>query len=65
MSATIAPVRALVSLALHPKRLLGLLAGLLGAFVYVWIAAVRAVPGVEARKAAAREAWRTRERARP
>jgi hypothetical protein len=65
MSATIAPVRALLSLALHPKRLLGLLAGLLGAFVYVWIAAVRAVPGVEARKAASREAWRTRERARP
>jgi hypothetical protein len=65
MSATIAHVRALLSLALHPKRLLGLFAGLVGAFVYVWIAAVRAVPGVRARKSAARDAWRARERTRP
>jgi hypothetical protein len=64
MSATIALVRALLSLALHPKRVLGVLAGLVGALAYVWIAAVRAVPGVRARKTAARDAWRSRERTR-
>jgi hypothetical protein len=47
---------------LHPKRLLAVLAGVLGALVYVWFAAVRAVPGVRRRKAAARERWRNRER---
>jgi hypothetical protein len=65
MSATIARVRALLYLALNPKRLLQLIAGLVGAAVYVWFAAVRAVPGVEERKAAARAAWRGRERNRP
>ena len=65
MSATIARVRALLSLALHPKRLLALIGGVLGFVVYVWIAAVRAVPGVRARKTAARRAWRTRERKQP
>ena len=65
MSATIARVRALLCLALNPKRLLQLTAGLVGAALYVWFAAVRAVPGVEERKAAARETWRRRERTRP
>jgi hypothetical protein len=65
MSATIARVRALLYLALHPVQLLKLIAGVLGAGVYVWFAAVRAVPGVKQRKAAAREAWRTRERKYP
>ena len=65
MSATIARVRALLYFALNPKRLLQLIAGLVGAALYVWFAAVRAVPGVEARKAAAREAWRRRARKRP
>jgi hypothetical protein len=65
MSATIARVRALLFLALHPKRLLTLIAGVLGAALYVWIAAVRAVPSVRERKAAARRAWRERERKRP
>ncbi len=65
MSATIARVQALLSLALHPKRLLALLAGLVGAFIYVWIAAVRAVPAVQERKTAWRRAWRGRERTRP
>ena len=65
MSATIARVRALLSLALHPKRLLKLLAGVLAFAVYVWFAAVRAVPGVNERKAAARRAWRERPRKRP
>jgi hypothetical protein len=64
MSATIARVRALLYLALNPKRLLTLLAGSVGAALYIWVAAVRAVPGVRERKAAAREAWRTRERKR-
>ncbi len=50
MSATIARVRALLSLALHPKRLLALIAGAIGFAVYVWVAAVRAVPGVKERK---------------
>jgi hypothetical protein len=65
MSATIARVRALLYLALHPKRLLKLVAGLVAFAVYVWFAAVRAVPGVEERKTAARKAWRERPRKRP
>jgi hypothetical protein len=65
MSATIARVRALLYLALNPKRLFQLIAGLVGAALYVWFAAVRAVPGVEERKAARREAWRRRKRNRP
>jgi hypothetical protein len=65
MSATIARVRALLSLGLRPRRLLGTIGGILGAVVYVWFAAVRAVPGVRERKTAARRAWRARERTRP
>jgi len=65
MSATIARVRALLYFALHPARLLKLIGGVLGTAVYVWFAAVRAVAGVKERKAAAREAWRTRERKYP
>jgi hypothetical protein len=65
MSATIARVRALLYVALRPKRLLALIAGALGFAVYVWVAAVRAVPGVRERKIAARKAWRLRERKRP
>ena len=65
MSATIARVRALLFVVLHPKRLLALLGALLGAFLYVWIAAVRAVPGVRERKTAWRRKWRERERTRP
>jgi hypothetical protein len=65
MSTTIARVRALLYFALNPKRLLQLIAGLVGAALYVWFAAVRAVPGVEERKAATREAWRRRGRKRP
>jgi hypothetical protein len=34
------------------------LAALLGTFAYIWVAAVRAVPGVRRRKAAARAARR-------
>lgn len=65
MSATIARVRALLFLALHPKRLLTAIAGVIGATLYVWFAAVRAVPAVRERKAAARRAWKARERTRP
>ena len=65
MSATIACVRALLYFALHPARLIKLIAGVAGAVVYVWVAAVRAVPGVRERKTAARVAWRERERKRP
>lgn len=65
MSATIARVRALLFLALHPKRLLTAIAGVIGATLYVWFAAVRAVPAVRERKAATRRAWKARERTRP
>jgi hypothetical protein len=65
MSATIARVRALLSLALHPKRLLALIGGVLGAVAYVWIAAVRAVPAVRERKTELRRAWLARERKYP
>jgi hypothetical protein len=49
---------------LHPLRLLKLLAGLLAFLVYVWFAAVRAVPDVKRRKAAIREYWLARHAAR-
>lgn len=65
MSATVFPVRGFLTIVLHPRRLLGLLAAFAGTVVYVWFAAVRAVPGVRRRKAAAREAWRQRERRHP
>jgi hypothetical protein len=65
MSATIALVRALLFLALHPRRLLAVLGGAVGLMLYVWVAAVRAVPGVRERKAEFRRAWRERERKRP
>ncbi len=65
MSATIARVRALLSLALHPKRLLALLAGSVGFAAYVWVAAVHSVPRVKERKAAFRKAWRERDRKYP
>jgi hypothetical protein len=65
MSATIARVPALLSLALHPKRLLALVGGLIGALLYVWVAAVRAVPGVRERKTRWRQAWQARQRRYP
>lgn len=65
MSVTIARVRALLYFGLHPKRLLTLIGGILGALLYVWFAAVRAAPGVRERRAAARRAWQTRVRKRP
>ncbi|HET9723185.1 MAG TPA: hypothetical protein VFR44_05005 [Actinomycetota bacterium] len=58
-------MRALLYLALHPKRLLMSIAAIVGAVLYVWVAAVRAVPGVRDRKTAARKAWRERGRKRP
>ena len=63
MSVTIAGVRGVLYLLLHPKRLLTLVAALLGSVAYVWVAAVRAVPGVKERKEAARRSWRERDRA--
>jgi hypothetical protein len=65
MSATIASVRGVLFFVLRPKRLLALVASVIGAFLYVWFAAVRAVPNVKRRKAAAREAWRNRSRRVP
>jgi len=60
MSASIASVRGLLFVLLRPKQFLRLLGGSLVALLYVWYAAVRAVPGVKRRKAALR---RERERA--
>ena len=62
MSATIAEVRGVLFLVLHPKRLLTLFAALLAFLAYVWIAAVRFVPAVRRRKAAKRAAWQARPR---
>jgi hypothetical protein len=62
MSATIAQVRGVLFLLLHPKRVLALIGSVLAFTLYVWFAAVRAVPGVRRRKAAARRAWQTRAR---
>src|SRR3989304_5539384 len=45
MSATVGRVRGVLFFVLHPRRLLALVAGLTGAVLYVWYAAVRAVPG--------------------
>jgi hypothetical protein len=41
-----------------PKRILALAAAVLGTVLYVWVAAVRAVPRVKRRKAASRAARR-------
>ena len=65
MSATIARVRALLFLALHPKRLLALIGGLIGGLLYVWVAAVRAIPRVQERKTAQRRIWQARRRKYP
>ena len=62
MSVTIVGVRGVIYVLLHPKRLLTLLTTLVGLVLYVWVAAVRAVPGVRKRKEAARRAWRLRDR---
>jgi hypothetical protein len=64
MSATIAAVPGVLLYLLHPKRLLAVVAGLFGGVAYLWIASVRAVPGVRRRKAAWRAAWRARPRRR-
>jgi hypothetical protein len=67
MSASVGRVRGVLFLLLHPKRLLALIAAFVTAILYVWIAAVHAVPGVRRRKAALRQArrQRARERERP
>jgi hypothetical protein len=60
MSARLARVQRVLSLLLHPKKLLALVGLLIGTVGYVWIAAVRAVPGVRRRKASMRAAWKRR-----
>ena len=54
MSASVRRVRWLVLILTKPKRALAIFASLLGVVLYVWFAAVRAVPGVRARKRAFR-----------
>jgi hypothetical protein len=56
MSASIASVRGLLLVLGKPGRILSIFAALLGAIVYIWYAAVRAVPRVRRRKAASRTA---------
>lgn len=56
MSATVRRVRAALFLITNPKRVLAILLSAIGAFLYLWFAAVRAVPGVKRRKAAVRAA---------
>jgi len=53
-----------LSLLLHPMRLVKLVLGLFAFLVYVWFAAVRALPNVKRRKAAMRAEWRARHLAR-
>ncbi|HEY4620441.1 MAG TPA: hypothetical protein VIG93_01975 [Gaiellaceae bacterium] len=53
-------MRGLLFVVRRPKQVLAMLGGSLVALLYVWYAAVRAVPGVRRRKAALR---RERERA--
>jgi hypothetical protein len=62
MSATIARVPGVLLFFLHPKRVLTLIAGFFAGVAYVWVASVRAVPGVRLRKAARRAAWQARAR---
>jgi hypothetical protein len=61
MSASVEWVRVVVLLLTRPKRLLAIASSVLVAVLYVWVAAVRAVPAVKARKAALRakrmKAW--------
>jgi hypothetical protein len=65
MSLTIVRVRGVLYVILHPRRLLTILLATVGALLYVWVAAVRAVPAVRERKAAARRLRRRqREEAR-
>jgi hypothetical protein len=63
MSASIDPVRGVLFLLRRPRRVLGLMTGFIAATLYVWFAAVRAVPNVKRRKAEQRrareEAWKT------
>jgi len=62
MSASIVPVRGVLFLMRHPRRIAALVTGLLGALLYVWFAAVRAVPAVKQRKLSQRRereaAWK-------
>ena len=62
MSASIVPVRGVLFLLRHPRRVVAFVMGLLGVMLYVWFAAVRAVPGVKKRKLAGRRkreaAWK-------
>jgi len=59
MSASIASVRAVLFFLARPRRAFSLIAGFVAVSLYVWYAAVRAVPAVRRRKAALR-ARRTR-----
>jgi len=54
MSATVRRVRAALFILTNPKRVAAIVVSSIAAFLYVWIAAVRAVPGVKSRKAALR-----------
>ncbi len=65
MSATIARVRALLYVVLHPKRLFAMIGSLIAGAGYVWYASVKAIPAVKDRKTVKRRIWQARERMRP
>ena len=58
MSASIAPVRGVLLLLRRPGTILKLFAAAIAGILYVWFAAVRAVPDVRRRKAAFQAARR-------
>jgi hypothetical protein len=61
MSASLDRVQGVLLLLTRPKRLLAVVASVVVAVLYVWVAAVRAVPAVKARKTAfraKRKSWR-------
>jgi hypothetical protein len=57
MSASIVSVRGVLFILRRPRQFLALLGASLGMLLYVWVAAVRAVPDVRGRKAARRREW--------
>lgn len=58
MSSSMASVRGLLFLLRRPGAVVSGFLGLVASLLYVWYAAVRAVPAVKRRKAAARAARR-------
>jgi hypothetical protein len=60
MSASIDSVQGVLYFLRRPRRVLAFVGAVVGGLLYVWFAAVRAVPEVRRRKAALRSRRRTR-----